>query len=610
MKLPKYSIYFLFFIIVSKLVYLVFEAYYNGHLIEIVSNPNISIDIFKNIEQLGHNISAIGITLLLTPFAYLIIKKIVQNKSIIIFVSVSIFMVISFFSFQSLLTKVMDDLVKSNSDKRYSSYYISIFKYGMLNNYMGYETFIPKDRLVNPTIEDRIMISNMFLLTLVDSSLTDKLINKGGNIFTDLVIKKYSWDHYKKHEESFNNKIEDIHKIYNEYIDKSKKINTEFKKVDNREMMQVSYRDFISTIKSKYHQYDNDVIEYKDALYPSSSKINEYNINLRKYFRYSKYSKAQRKYRQSMINNFGKYIEPSRWLPKNAKYPNNKSIRKVIFEEVNKKWYDKSHGIPPNLSEIQFYRNYIVKRKIIKELRNKGLNVSNSFDYSKKLYFNAYQKKVDMEFKKTKLKFIKEFEKTSGKRFKFGLTYKQFLKYFKNDFIKKYDKKFGIILYDLVANNETDKFYKRFYLPYFKEKKLSDYLLSKEDMNTKKNKLKGDTAIKLLYIPPFAIAVSILAGILNIVSVVATLLFLIIPIAKLSSVSKFTVKLLFKTSLIAIIIYYPYRISQDENILKSYAILNSLDSKINKNYIYFLEWLMVVEKYNYNYIYKYIKQYK
>lgn len=610
MKLPKYTVNFLVFIIVSKIIYLVFEAYYNGYLVETVSNPDISVDILKNIEQLGHNISAMGMTLLLTPFIYLLIKKIVQNKPKIIVISVSFFMIISFFSFQSLLTKIMDDMVELNSDKRYSSYYISIFKYGMLNNYIGYETFIPKNRLENLTIEDRIMISNIFLLTLVDSSLTDRIVNKGGNIFTDLVIKQYSWNHYKESELSFNNKIKDLHKLYNEYINKSKKINTEFKKIDNKEMRQASYNDFISALRLKYHQYDNKVIDYKNAISPTSSAIDEYNTNLRKYFKYSKYSKAQRKYRQSMINNFGKYIEPSRWLPKNKKYPNNESIKKVIREEVDKKWNAKSEGIPPNLSERQFYKHYIVKRKVIKELRKKGLNVGNTFNYSKKLYFSAYQKKVDIEFKKTKLKFINEFEKVSGKRFKFGLTYKQFVKYFKNDFIKKYDKKFGIILYSLTVNNEIDNFYKKFYRPYFKEKKLSNYLLSRKDIHTEEHKLKGDSAIKHLYIPPFAIGMSILAGILNIVSVIATLFFLIIPIDRLSSVPKFTVKLLFKASLMGILIYYPYQISQDKNILKPYAILNTLDTKIDQNYIYFLEWLMIVEKYNYNYIYKYMKRYK
>ncbi len=206
MKVPKYSISFLIIIISLKIIYLIVEVYYNGHLIDVISSSNITIKTLENIEEFGHSVSSIGLTLLLTPFFYLAIKKAFKTNTILTFIATSSFMIVSFFTFKILLVFTMDKIIEKNSDKRHSSYYISAFKYGMLNNQMGYETFIPRERLKNLNIEDRIIISNMFLLTLIDKSLTDKLVNKGQDIFVDLFIKRYDFENYQESKRTFENK--------------------------------------------------------------------------------------------------------------------------------------------------------------------------------------------------------------------------------------------------------------------------------------------------------------------------------------------------------------------------------------------------------------------
>ena len=607
MSIPKYSKTFIIFIISTKIIYLIFEVYYNGHLLDVISNSNITVNTMKSIENLGHNISAIGITLLLLPIYYLFIKSVLKKKKEIIFFSLVIFSLISFFGFKSLLTNIMDDIVKSNSDKRYSSYYIAIFKYGMLNNYMGYETFIPKNRIQNLTIEDKVIVSNIFLLTLIDKTLVNKLVNNGSDIFTDLIIKKYAWNSYQTSKSTFEKKVHDIYLLYNKYIEKSKKINLEFKKVDSNDMFELNYQDFVTSLRGKYKQYNEQVIKYKNHRIPSNTKVKEVKKKLERYFRYSDYQKAKTKYRNSMMKNFGRYIEPSRWLSKHHKYPTNYSVKKVIIEEADRQWKIKSGGLPSNLSEKEFYLHPIIKNKVINELKAKGLIVSNHFNYSKKMFYNAYIKKIDVEFIRTKEKFLSEFKKMSNKNLKFGLSYKQFLKYFKNDFTKQYGQKFGTILYNLILTHNVNDFYKSFYRPYFQKKKLSAYLLSRKDFQKQENHTKGDNAIKLLYIPPFAIGMSVFAGILNMVSLFVMLIFFLIPINKLSLIWQLSIKTVLKISLIYCLIYYPYHIGKNSNLLKPYSVLYMFKSEKSREYIEFLYWLMIVEKYTYNHIYKYIK---
>ena len=610
MTLPKYSKAFFVFIISSKIIYLIFEVYYNGHLLDVISNSNITTESMKSIENLGHNISAIGITLLLFPVYYLITKSFLKKKRELILFSLILFSLISFFGFKSLLTNIMDDIVKSNSNKRYSSYYIAIFKYGMLNNYMGYETFIPKNRIQNLTVEDKIMVSNMFLLTLVDKTLVNKLVNNGSDIFTDLIIKQYSWNNYQTSKNAFEKKAHDIYLLYNKYIEKSKKINLEFKKVDSNDMFELNYQDFITNLREKYQQYNEQVIKYKNHRIPSNTKVKEVKERLERYFRYSHYQKAKTQYRNSMMKNFGRYIEPSRWLSKHHQYPTNYSVKKVIIEEADRQWKIRSGDLPSNLSEKEFYLHPIIKNKVINELKAKGLIVNSHFNYSKKMFYHAYVKKLDVEFIRTKEKFINEFKQISMKSLRFGLDYKQFLKYFKNDFTEQYGQKFGTILYNLILTHKIDNFYKSFYRPYFQKKELSAYLLSRKDFQKQKNHAKGDNAIKLLYIPPFAVGMSVFAGILNMVSLFVMLIFFLIPIKKLPLMWQLSIKTTLKISLLYCLIYYPYHIGKNSNILKPYSVLHTLKSEKSRQYIEFLYWLMVVEKYNYNHIYRHIKEYQ
>ena len=597
MRLPKFTPHFLLFVVISKVVYLLVEWYYNIHLIDTITTAKITKEMLTSIESLGHTVSSVGLTLLVTPLFYLAVRMLFkQIKRIPMAVVTVSFMIISYFSFHSALTSLMDRIIDNNKDKRYTSYYISAFKYGMLNGAMGYETFIPKERLKNPTITDKVILSNMFLLNYIDENLTQRMIDKGSDSFVDIFIAQYGEKEYIEAKEKFEEKATSIVDAYNRYIEESKHINDAFEKVDKKEIVEAEYNNLINNLYVKYDDYEKAVIKYETKRDLSDSDLERHYNDLSKYFRYQSYDNAKRKYRSKMNQLFGHYIKPNRWCDGNE-CPSYDAIERVVAQESLKKWYRKMGKIPPTLGQRAFFKHPTVRGKIVSTLHSKGLYVSKKFNYSKKSFYRAYQKKVDREFKKAKREFLKSFSNETGKKVTFGLSYSQFVSLFKSDIYKEYGKKYGKVLYSLLKKKDTNSFYESFYRPYFKENYLSGYILSKEELNMPEHSERADQAIKHLYVPPFAIGMSLIAGILNLVSLVGIVLFYFINMKRLSVPMQLGVKFTVKTVLLIAIVLYPYLSMKEKNVLETYKALEYIqdDSKA-KNYLKILEWVIIFEK--------------
>jgi len=606
--LPKYGAYFLAFIIISKIIYLGVEVFYNGYLIDVITNSDVTQESLEYIESLGHNVSSVGLTLLLTPFFYLLYRKLFSEENRpALPIAMGITIIALFFSFHTALTSLMDKIVLDNKDKRYTSYYISAFKYGMLNGSLGYESFMPQSHLNDLSIEDKVIFSNIFLLNYIDEKLIDKLIKKGKNQFTDVFILKYGHEEYKEAEKKFEDKAQEIIDGYNHYLQKSKEINSEFAKFDNASVLNAEYQDFTGKLHQKYIDYERKVIKYEKSITLSSNKREKIYKDLYKYFKYRNYSKAKRKYRSAMNRQFGHYIEPNRWCGKYC--PNRSAIDRVVEEEGYKKFIKKSGGITPDLGQKGFFNHYKVKSKVVKELRSKGLNVSKNFNYSKREFARAYRGKINREFIKIKKQFRSEMKKKTGKNIKFGLNYKQFVYYFKADILKEHGKKYGTILYNMLRQKDTSEFYSKFYKPKFKQQYLEEFLLSKKDLERDKYKELGDGAIKHLFIPPFAIVMSLVAGMLNFLSVVVMILFLIIKIDRLATMQQFIVKNSVKLIILVFLIWYPFSKMNDIALVTQYKALEKVkESKQGDAYLSVLEWIMVYEKLNYETLYSLVKR--
>jgi phosphoglycerol transferase MdoB-like AlkP superfamily enzyme len=107
-----------------------------------------------------------------------------------------------------------------------------------------------------------------------------------------------------------------------------------------------------------------------------------------------------------------------------------------------------------------------------------------------------------------------------------------------------------------------------------------------------------------MFIIPFAIFMSLLASLLNFVSVIVLSLIVIMRFMKLDTKIFITTNLV-KVVLYATIIYYPYKIGKDNKVLEQYKIFQkNHDSKFINFYVEAMNWILVVENFSYNKLYK------
>jgi len=586
----KYAFYFIILILISKVIYLFLESEYNYSVLSIVTDFSIEDEELKNIENKGHVLSSIGLSLLIIPFVYLFFKK-VFSKETYVFLTTSLIFIISTSIFYYSLTGIMNKIVEINSDKRYEAYYTGLLKYGILSNKFGYEKFIEKKSDFKDDTTASVLISNMFLLSFVDKAVVDRIKEEGKNTVADLYIEKVIPDNYKKDKENFLLKADQIKEAWNQYKKGLNKIDNEFKSDKLTKKAKIEYSKLMNSVKKKYDRYKETKVDFIKKREKELSKTNKYYTDLRRYFRYKGNSRAERKYRESMQKNFGRYIQPSRWCSSNN-CPSRYQIRKVIKQELEKEW-KKNVGLPRNIkTSSEFKKHPKVKRKVVSELKRKGLIVSKNFNYSYRQFFNAFNKKVKREQNKAKQRFINEFNQKSGlNNIKVSLTWEQFVHLFEKDFIQRFEsKKYGKKAIVLIKNGDLNNFYNKLYRPLYLNKYASNIFYDEEDFITNvKAQEAGDNFIKMLYIPPFALFMSLLAGILNLLSVISIILFLPFDRKNIKFIKIY--KFLFKASILIATIYLVYSKAEEKNYIANNIAIEMIDLNENKKIALYLKSL-------------------
>ena len=605
----KFSTIFILVLILLKLTYLYFEIDYNGSLINLSTKYDIAEKELKDLEKYGHTLSSIGLTLLFLSFLYFFINIFTKNK-IIIFLFLAVTSAIIYLSIFQGLTALIEHIVKENRDKRFSSYYATNLKYKMLNKEMGYSSFIPKDRLGNLSLEDKVIISNLFLLLMHDETLVDRIFDKKNELTESFLLEQKNEkmeSSYKEAENKFNNKVKKINEAFDKYVEETKKVNTIIKNIDVKKSdIKKDYEDLkMNMFPKAYKQYTDQVNSFykKVDLEVSPEKVNVHYNDLLKYFKNQKYSKAKKSYDKAMIKNFGYVIDPNAWC-KDGYCPNKSKIIEVIKAEAFKKW-DKESIYPIDLTQRDFFLHKETKRKIVNEINQKfGFDLKYDFNYSFDSFEKAYLRKIEKEQKNVQNKFENALDNSFGKDIKAGLSYKEFAQTWKPEIIKEYGEKYGEILFKMIENKNTEGFYSEFYEPYFNEHHASKFIISKEDLtNNKEHEEKGDASIKSMYVIPFAISMSLVASVLNIVSVIGFVVLLLFKLVKLDNFypkSSFAFKFSLKTILYIFVFTYPYNLGKTNNVLKDYKILNKKhESNFVNAYTEFLNWILVVEGFSY-----------
>lgn len=604
LALPKMGFYFLLALIVAKLIYLGFESYYNGFVIDVVTSAHVDQELLQKLENFGNRISSVGLTLLLIPVYYLIAKKYFGFHSGVMIILILVLSLSSYFAIHKGLNRAVFEIVKQNKDKRYESYYIELFKYGMLTGKLGYSSFIPKENLDNLSIYDKVMISNLFLLTQIDKELIKKFVTRGKESFFDIYIHKYFQTDYNEARYRFEDMALRIQEEWDLYSDGISQINKKFSSIDSQEKLDAKYAAFTKGIKRDYTKYRINVRQYTNILNANLSQSQQLNRDLITYFDKGASIVHKKEYENIMQKYFGKDIDPNRWCEGKV-CPVTRRVTEVIEEETFSQWNKEHEGLPLNLSQKQYFKHPFVHEKIIARLRKEGISVKNSFNYSKQEYIAGYMKTVDAQFQKQKQILQNEFaSKTGIKGVNLSLSFAQFASKYKQEIMFLYkEPKHGELMYQMILEGDLTGFYERLYKPMLREKYYDQAFPEEKDFEIKLAEY-GDTAIKMLYIPPFAIFMSLVAGLLNFVSVIVLIMFL--AFHKNSGIGLFAAKTAAKLIIFAMLIYIPYAIGQKKDVLAPYSVLESFKGSAYDPYMKTLNWLLVVESFNYNGLYSMI----
>ena len=600
-ELPKMSFYFMLALIVLKLIYLGFESYYNGFVIDVVTSTHIDKDLMQRLESFGNRISSVGITLLLLPIYYLFAKKFLSFHNGVMMIVVALLTFGTYFGIHKGLNKAVYEIVDRNKDKRYESYYIELFKYGMLTGKLGYSSFIPKENLDDLSIYDKVMISNLFLLTQIDKDLIKKFVSRGKESFFDVYIHKYFQEDYNEARYKFEDMALRIQEDWDIYSDGILKINKKFSKIDSSKQLDEKYRVFTKKIKRQYTKYRLSVRQYTNILNSNLAKSKELKKEL-KYVLNSDGSVSDEVAYEELMQKYSlDSVKSTSWC-EGQFCPVDRKINKILEEATLAKWNKDNSYLPLNLTQKQYLKYPKIHKQVIAQLKKDGVHVKSNFNYSKKEYVQGYMRNVDGQFQVNKSKLQKEFARKTGIRHvKLGLSFEQFARQYKREVMLQYkEKKYGRIMYQMILEGDLTGFYERLYKPMLRVKYYDQAFPHEKDFEIKLAEY-GDAAIKMLYIPPFAIFMSLIAGLLNIVSVLVLILFLYFH--KDNSFKMLMAKTMTKILILSMLIYIPYSMGKSKEVLKSYPVLETFKGSAYDPYMQTLNWLLVVESINYNTFY-------
>jgi hypothetical protein len=582
----KYPLYLFIIILVAKVGYVVVESFYNFHVLTITTGASLEKDVIEELNKNGHRISAVGITLLVLPFLYLLVKRF---SKIIMIGSLLVMSIVTYFIAFEGLNIAIEKIVQNNKDKRHDAYYVNIFKYGVLNNIFAYNSFIDNKKIQNGYIDvnDRILLTNSFLLLHADQELISKLKERGKERVADLYIDRNLKEDYEEKFATFKKASIDISTLWNSLNSNKKSLQEELNKINNTDIQQ-HYKTFVSNLKESYFEYKNGYSKVTDKIKEETqdSKVTAIQKDLNKYFRYQSYSQAQKKYRTMMNTKFGYYIEPNRWKDSNNRVT-KKQIKYVISTEIKKKSFGDS---PIGLSVKEFMYHDETKLKVMQELKDKDILIPYDFDYSssqfEKYFKNMLTKKNNEAYKIFYDKLKEEIGKNDQK---LNMTWKEFIysDYIKTQISENIQNGNIANLLEAIYSKDLSNFRKLAYLPSVIDE-VNKMMYKEEDfVDGGKAELHGDDAIKLLYIPPFALSVSIIALLLNILTV-------IVMLVSLSNVSGKVLNSV-RVGFILIILAVPFLSSYDSfenDLIKKSTTGNT------QTYLEFLSWISYYEKLN------------
>ena len=630
-------LYFLIVIILLKSLYLLSESAYNTIVLDFGVVKNITEEMFNNLELLGHNITSIGVALLCMPICYWIISQITHRGEVFIFSSTIFSSILIYASVFFSLNILMDYIVEKNKDKRYSAYYLNVLKNGIANNVLGHSSILNFDNKEdNFSIEEKVIINNIFLLSYIDKDdIVDKIATDGMDSFLAFYMQEKHKIEFKKQNESFLKFAEDIKNLYSEYNKVQSAANKSYIKAIKKS--KAEYLKFKDRVKKDYNEYKENVRKMNHDIEKDTSSLkNDKNFHS-KWNDYVKYhnkggyyaKKARENYDAYMYKKFKRGIEPKEWCEADggdysplveiadallgklfrvvtaSSYSgclNTYAIKKIISKTYHDEWKKKT-SIPHY--GINTFNEYLLNPKVkslyVKELRKKGLKVKDSFMYKEREFGEAFRSKVKNNVYS---KVGEGFKKMGLSGIKHDLKFKSFvlssqIYNITQKKMSKYDTKSKKTILSLIANQKTENFYKKIYLPNLKKSLEKEYVLTEKQLSSEQ-KEKGNDSIKALYVPPLAVSLSLIFGILNAISLLSLLCGLLaVWIFKTQEDRATLYKRGVFISLLLLATILPFVVKGDNYFNNAQQVLKGNTNEYISIYSDVLTWVFLFEKYNY-----------
>lgn len=587
----KYPLYLFISILFLKLGYIFIESYYNYYVLSITTSESLTKETLDSLNINGHRISATGITLLIIPFLYFIASRFFKENVFSFLVIFSMF--IYFIAYESLNTMV-DKIVEVNKERRHDAYYVNVFKYGILNKIFVYDSFIDSKKIANDAIEvdDRILLTNTFLLLHSDAKLIPKLKERGRIKIADLYIDKQVKEDFLLKKKSFEEASKDISLLFNEINKNKKELKKQLDKL-NEVQMQEAYILFVKSLKQAYFDYKTAWanVHEKIAQETSDARIERLRSRLEYYFKFKRFKRVQKKYVENVFKHFGHFVHPNDWKDINGEVSKER-IKYVIRREIMLKVNDNLKKFPDAMNIEEFLYHYESRFLVMKKLNEYDILVPYDFNYSAIEFYKYFTIMAEQKHQEAYETFYTRLEKKIGKNdIKLSMNWEEFIY---SDFIKMQiqtkveldDAQSTKNLLKALYSKDLSNFRELVYKPYISNQ-VKEMSYNKEDFRDGAVASSyGDDAIKLLYIPPFALSISIIALLLNMFTVIGMLMLLVrLP---------FFLRFVLKITLIASIIFVPMYYKTDTinaNLLKQ-------PTEETKMYLNFLAWISYYQKHN------------
>ena len=583
----KYPLYLFIAILVAKIGYIVIESYYNYYVLTVTTNASLTKETIEELNVTGHRLSALGFTLLLIPFLYFLSKKYLAKYKYFSFASSS---VIVYFLALSGLNLMIDTIVDNNKDKRHDAYYVNVFKYGILNSLFVYDSFIDSEKIRNNTLDvnDRILLTNTFLLLHADDELIEKLKKRGREEVASLYLDYHAKEDFEVKDNAFKKASKKISLLWNTLHDNKLKLKNKLSKLGDKEM-EDGYQLLLSGLDKGYKDYLS--LQAKIAGETSKKKLKKYKKDLKRYFKYRKYKTVQRRYDKAMDKHFGRSVDPSVWLDSNGNVSTDQ-IKSVITNEILSAVDSKIKNLPSGLSFDEFKNHYEIKLIVMQRLKENDILVPYEFDYSHEQFVQYFKAMSSKKREQAYNFFYTKLEDKIGKNdIELRMNYEEFVhsNYIKKQITKSLDTVDEVTtkrILNALISKDLASFRNMVYLEGINDK-VQPMVYEKKDFMDKQLACRaGDDAIKLLYIPPFALSISIIALLLNIVTVFAMLLALVTD----NKIITRSVRVGLLIMILMTPVYYKEK-SVNNNLLNQ-------STTEAKTYLNFLAWISFYEKAN------------